>query len=152
MNETAAPVLRFFVAGEPKGQPRPRAFAMRIGDKATARMYDSGTADDWKVAVVVEAKQHRPATPFTGPVALQMAFWFRRPKSHYGSGKNAAVLRFDAPKYQVTKPDADNLAKAVMDALTTMGGLWNDDTQVAQLRVVKCYGDTPGMHLEIGPL
>ncbi|NCA12937.1 MAG: RusA family crossover junction endodeoxyribonuclease, partial [Proteobacteria bacterium] len=38
------------------------------------------------------------------------------------------------------KPDADNCAKAVMDALTQLGAFWRDDAQVVELRVWKDYG------------
>lgn len=37
------------------------------------------------------------------------------------------------------KPDADNLAKAVLDAMTRAGA-WKDDSQVSSLRVMKYYG------------
>lgn len=39
------------------------------------------------------------------------------------------------------RPDADNIAKAVLDAMR--GALWNDDDQVAQLEVAKWIGE-PG--------
>jgi Holliday junction resolvase RusA-like endonuclease len=131
--------IRFFVRGEPKGQPRPRAFSMRVADRMQTRVYDPKTADGWKLAVVDAAKLFLPATPFVGPVQAQLIFMFPRPKSHFGSGKNATTLKPNAPKWHAAKPDADNLAKAVMDALTSMGGLWEDDDQVANLEVLKFY-------------
>ena len=41
------------------------------------------------------------------------------------------------------KPDADNIAKAVLDALN--GFAYYDDAQVTRLEVNKVYGETPGI-------
>lgn len=140
--------IRFFVAGEPKGQPRPRAFAMNMGGgKFSARVFDAGTAEGWKSLVASAAREVAPPSKITGPVRLEVAFIFRRPKSHLRSN---GELRPNAPRYHVGKPDADNLAKAVMDALTQMGLFWADDAQVAALVVFKSYGETPGAHVAIG--
>ena len=130
----------FFVAGIPKGQPRVKA-AIRKGC-AHAVVYDPGTADAWKLNVACCARSHRSpsAIPiFSGPVALGIIFHMPRPLSHYKSGKASNGLKESAPVYHVAKPDSDNLAKAVMDALTNLGGIWHDDAQVAQLTVEKRY-------------
>ena len=47
------------VYGEPKGQPRPRAFAKPIGGgKFSARVYDAGTAEGWKSQIAQAFRQH----------------------------------------------------------------------------------------------
>lgn len=146
------PPISFFVHGEPKGQPRPRAFARKMGNKYVARVFDAGTAESWKSAIAFEARSHAPDSPIDGPVVLSVAFHFPRPRSHYRTGKRADVLRDNAPKLHTGKPDADNAAKAVMDCLTQLGGFWRDDSQIAELRVWKCYtahGGTGGAHIEI---
>lgn len=149
MGDAPATVIRFFAPGDPKGQPRPRAFAMRIGGKFQARVFDAGTAEGWKSQVAVAARAFAPAFPILGPVKLRLDFVMRRPRSHYRSGKNADLLRLDAPLNHVATPDCDNLAKAVMDALTQLGIFWRDDAQVARLEVSKRYGDVPGVAVEI---
>jgi hypothetical protein len=65
-----------------------------------------------------------------------------RPQGHYGRAKGVPYLKSDAPHYHTGKPDADNLAKAVLDALTTLG-IWHDDAQVCQLDTLKIYADSP---------
>lgn len=46
------------------GQPRPRAFARRMGDgKFVARVFESGTAEGWKSLIAAEAAK----TPISGP-------------------------------------------------------------------------------------
>lgn len=49
------------------------------------------------------------------------------------------------PKH--TKPDVDNIAKLVMDALN--GVAWVDDAQVCRLVIRKSYDHTPGFRVAI---
>ena len=130
--------FEFYAAGDPKGQPRPRACAFRVGGKYTARMYDAGTSDEWKAAVVKAGTRHRPDAPLTGAVKVFLSFYFARPRTHFFTGARAADLRDLAPTRHTIKPDADNLAKAVLDALTD-AGWWKDDCQVTPLSIEKFY-------------
>jgi Holliday junction resolvase RusA-like endonuclease len=138
------------VCGEPKGQPRPRAFAFH----GRARVYDPGTAEGWKSQIAVAVKHSWDGVTIAGPIRLAMQFQFTRPKSHFGTGKNSAKLK---PTHLTTwhtgKPDADNLAKAVMDALTTLG-VYRDDASVARLEVSKVWVPTEaqGMILTVDQL
>ena len=146
--------LSFFVEGDPKGQPRPKAFA-RVGKdgKAKASVYEPGTAYHWKQSIYVAAR-HAMLDDVNGvyatqaPVALTMTFRFRRPKSHFGA-KGFKGQFADARHTQ--KPDLDNLAKAVMDALTD-AGVWHDDAQVfhtVQTREWCAPNARPGVAIEI---
>ena len=141
--------VRFFIAGEPKGQPRVKAFVRG----KHAGVFDPGTADGWKLLVRSEAS--RAGGPnFTGPVALSLVFWFQRPAAHHKSSDRARELKPNMPCNHVSKPDADNLAKAVMDALTNLGTYWRDDSQVARLTIDKRYVDArlcavPGCSVEV---
>lgn len=136
--------IAFFASGDPKGQPRPRAFARKMGAKFVARVFDSGTAEGWKSQIATAALAHRPAAPLQGPVKLTLTFSFPRPKKHYRSNNPAKGLREDAPHFHTGKPDNDNLQKAVMDAITQLGGFWIDDAQVAQVLSRKIYSTVPG--------
>ena len=130
--------LAFTVAGEPKGQPRPRAFARKMGSIHVARFYDSDVADEWKRAVqivVLDASIVHKWPLTLGPVAISMCFSLPRPKSHFG----AKGLKASAPVHHSGKPDADNLAKLVMDQITKSGKVWRDDSQVVSLRVEKLW-------------
>ena len=130
--------LAFTITGEPKGQPRPRAFARKMGNVHVARFYDSDVADEWKRAVQIvvldAAIVHRWSLTL-GPVAISMCFSLPRPKSHFG----AKGLKASAPMHHSGKPDADNLAKLVMDQITKSGKVWRDDSQVVSLRVEKLW-------------
>jgi len=138
--------ISFFATGEPIGQPRPRAFAKRFGDTYTARIYTPGTAEAWKGIMALAAGPHRPAVPLLGPIRVDATFWFPRPLSHYRTGKFAGQLRDNAPKFHEVKPDRDNLDKALLDTLKTLG-FFRDDSQVVGGELWKLYVTGPGQSL-----
>jgi Holliday junction resolvase RusA-like endonuclease len=131
--------LAFQVTGEPKGQPRPRAFARRMGAVHVARFYDSDVADAWKGAVmlaIMQAAKVGNGWHFTSEaVSVSITFAMPRPKSHSG----AKGLKASAPVTHVGKPDVDNLAKLILDQITQSGNVWRDDSQVVSLTVHKFW-------------
>jgi Holliday junction resolvase RusA-like endonuclease len=134
--------FKAFASGHPKGQPRPRAFN-RNGRTA---VYDPGTAEGWKGQVAsackaLEGNQH------DGPLQVELSFMMPRPKEHFLK----RGLRPNAPRWFTGKPDADNLAKAVLDALTQIGA-WKDDSLVTVLIANKEYAENPGCFITIRPL
>lgn len=139
------------VQGEPKGQPRPKAFARKFANgKVMARVYDPGTAEGWKGQIALAAKDQVPFPPLQGPLSVDIEFRLPRPQSHYKSRSAAEklsnampILKDGAPHWKTSKPDADNLSKAVFDCLTTLG-MWRDDSQVCDQRSTKVYSDHPG--------
>ncbi len=78
------------------------------------------------------------------PIGCMLTFTFARPCSHRTS---KGVLRKSAPLCHVYKPDADNLAKFVMDALN--GVYYKDDSQICALQVLKRYGDEGSVRIEL---
>lgn len=138
--------ISFEVLGDPKGQPRPKAFARKFANGAVmARVYDPGTAEGWKGQIALAAKEHCPFPPLSGPLRVDIEFRMPRPKSHYKAQSTAArlagaplLLKKPAPHWHTSKPDCDNASKAVLDALTTLG-FWVDDSQVCIHNVIKIY-------------
>lgn len=131
--------IEFFAAGDPKGQPRPKAFA-RGGHAA---IYDPGTAEGWKGCIALAGRSFCPTAPLEMPLRVDLTFYFPRPKSHFRTGKNASELRDDAAAWHCKKPDRDNSDKAVLDALTLLR-FWRDDSQVCDGRIQKLYDDGRG--------
>lgn len=129
--------LVVWVDGQPKGQPRARAFAMK---GKGVRMYDPGTAEGWKGQIAAAMREVMPASPLAGPLRIDLIFHFPRPKGHYRTGKRAGELRDDAPIWHVSKPDRDNCDKAVLDALKAMRFL-SDDCIVCDGRIQKRYSE-----------
>jgi Holliday junction resolvase RusA-like endonuclease len=134
-------LAEFFVSGNPKGQPRPRAFAR--GGKA--RVYDPGTAEGWKGQIALAAREHMPAAPIDSAAGVQLQFMLPRPRGHF----RKHGLKADAPEFPLGKPDLDNLAKAVLDALVVIGFM-RDDRLVRRLSISKHYAENgPGCHVRI---
>ena len=134
-------MITFFVSGTPIAQPRVRAC---IRGKH-AGVYDPGTAKEWKNKVMScgTTAAYRPehGTKFeilTGPVGLTLHFYLPRPKHH---SRSNGELKQTAPKWHTSKPDLDNLVKAVKDAITYIGVIWADDSQVCATQTEKTYAD-----------
>lgn len=111
------------VDGEPDGQKRPRGF-MQGG-----RMMFWSPKSAWRDHVTRIAFLMRPKQALEGPISLDLTFWMPRPKS-----RSASV-------YHDSRPDFDNLAKAVCDGLTK-AGWWKDDARICAATVLKLY-ETP---------
>jgi Holliday junction resolvase RusA-like endonuclease len=135
----------FVVAGLPKGQPRPRAFARMMGARAVARVYESGTAEGWKGDIAIASAKSKPDRPLSGPVRVDITWLLPRPKR---------LMRRVDPEGEMpctAKPDRDNLDKAVLDAMTRLGW-WADDAQVYAGYIEKLYhakSGRPGARVKV---
>lgn len=123
------------------GAPAPQGSKVAVPTARGHRTKESNEESlvPWRAAVTaagVEAMAGR--APFDGPLELDVAFVFKRPRSHYGSGRNAGTLKPSAPVYCDRKPDLDKLLRAVGDALT--GHVVVDDSRFVQLVARKHYG------------
>jgi crossover junction endodeoxyribonuclease RusA len=105
----------------------------------------------WREAVRAETQRvmtvSRPSGPLEGAMAVSVTFTLPRPKSHYGTGRNAGHLKNSAPLLPHVQPDLDKLLRAILDGLTA-GGAWLDDSQVVRIGAEKIYG-TPGARILI---
>lgn len=84
-------------------------------------------------------------------VVVFCQFFVVRAKGHFGTGRNADVLRDDAPDYPTGRPDLSNMAKLAEDALTSRA--WEDDDQVVRLEARKAFAARPGtlIHVWLAP-
>jgi len=80
-----------------------------------------------------------------------MVFVLNRPKAHYGTGKNARMLKPSAPTEPTVKPDLIKMARAVEDAMS--GIVYKDDSQVCKYRnLEKRYaldGEVEGVYVTV---
>lgn len=137
MSATALNV-RFVVFGRPqqKGSKQvlpvkgPRRFIVRDANP---------NAKPWAHTVSTVAREHWHGDLVAGPVVVSIAFYFQRPKGHYGTGRNLGTVRAGAPPHMTTMPDVDKLARCALDALT--GVIIRDDAQIVTLHVGKRYGE-----------
>lgn len=73
-----------------------------------------------------------PATPMDGAIRLICEWRFPRGKSHKNS------------EWRISRPDTDNLQKALKDVMTRLG-FWVDDSRVCAELVTKIWSDRPGI-------
>lgn len=123
-------VRRFIVHREPKGKQRVRV--TRSGHAYTPN--DTTTYEGIVRSEYVQ--QIGDAEPILGPVDVFITAHFEIPKSW--SKKKQEEGRFGRI-YPAKKPDADNIAKMICDALN--GLAYKDDAQVVNLHVSKVYTD-----------
>jgi crossover junction endodeoxyribonuclease RusA len=133
----------FIVAGvpAPQGSKTRTKWGVREDNPATRPWR---TAVTWEATAAMQGRD-----PLTGPVLLHVTFHFPRPRSHYGTGRNADRLKESSPSFHATKPDADKLLRAIGDAIT--GVVVRDDCQLAQVVAVKRYG-VPHAEVHVAPL
>lgn len=134
------------------GKPAPQGSKTR---NAHGAIYESSKAvGPWRADVRAECQRVMRAGgygPQQGPVEVTVRFRLTRPRSHYGTGRNALTLKRGAPEAPVSKPDADKLLRAVLDALT-QGGAYTDDAQVVHIDVWKTYAERPGADIVVREL
>ena len=129
-------MINLTIPGEPVAQGRPRV--TRFGT------YDPEKSKDYKAFVKYCALEVKPAQPLEHPLAVQVNAFFPVPKSKSKRWQTAALLGEERP---TKKPDADNIAKIVCDALN--GIMWRDDSQIVSLVVHKWYALEPRVEVDI---
>jgi Holliday junction resolvase RusA-like endonuclease len=127
--------LDFFIPGEP-----PTVTAQEKG-LATRQIWRGGKLKTVPFAYetpevkrirelfVWQLGAHRPERELDGPIRMITIWTWQATKTHKPG------------TYRDTKPDTDNIVKAVMDALN--GAAYHDDSQVTTLHVYKRYGIAP---------
>lgn len=82
-----------------------------------------------------------------GPLEVVLTFTLARPRGHYGTGRNALVLKPSAPLFPAVKPDIDKLSRGVLDALTSV--VYRDDAQIVRKAAAKVYGEPEGVRIVV---
>lgn len=143
--------IEFFAAGRPQTKGSTRSFV------AQGRMVTKGANPKTKAwqGVIAHAAHEAGVRLIEGPVYVRAEFRFARPKGHFGTGRNAGVLKESADSAPVTRSvgDVDKLLRAVLDGLT--GVAFADDSQVVSLVGIKDYlngdGQSEGVCVVVAP-
>jgi Holliday junction resolvase RusA-like endonuclease len=150
-------MLTFFVEGKSQTAGS-KTFIPAKEEGGKGRVVESGNRQAkaaWRADIKLAARQAAAVDggewPLAdAPFAVTFTFHRVRPKGHYGSGRNAGVLKDSAPPSPITRPDALKMARAVEDALT--GVLWTDDSAIVDERLRKVWGDREGVLVTVEPL
>ena len=127
-------MIKFTIPGEPKAKARPRM-------TKTGHTYTPKTTVDyenWVKCCYIESKNKLGFEMITETIRAKITCYFPIPKSYTKTKKESALKGELRP---CKKPDTDNLAKSVLDALNTLA--YDDDKQVIDLQVSKFYSDEP---------
>lgn len=125
-------------------QPRPRVYQTATGKSKAVNSRQSIT---YKRIVKMTAKgcmnkQHLILTE--SPLEMRLTFVFTPPKSY--TKKKLRAVESGELRY-TKKPDLDNLAKGILDALN--GTVYKDDSQIITLSINKEYGHTDHVLINI---
>lgn len=129
--------IEFTVYGTPATAGSKRGFPIRRkdGSLGVAMAPDNLRAKSWMGMVAQAARTRYQGELLTGPVHLKCTFFLARPKSHFGTGKNAGLLKDSAPVRHTQKPDALKMARLIEDVLT--GTIVRDDSQICSHSISK---------------
>ena len=137
-------MIRFTVPGAPIGKGRPRV-AVRNG---FASMYTPAKTANYEGLVSHAAQVAMAGRPLIeGPVVLDLLIRCAVPASWSLKKQRAALA---GQIFPATKPDADNIVKAIGDACN--GVVWRDDVQAVDGAWRKRYAEVPGVVVTVTPL
>lgn len=133
--------IEFTVDGSPHGKGRPRF--RRFGNFVST--YTDAKTKSYETLVkeaAIKAMENRPL--IEGPVKLDLIIRLPVPKS-YPKKRSKACL--NGSEWPTKKPDWDNVAKSVADAMNDI--VFLDDTQIVIARVVKVYATEAGVDVKV---
>ena len=138
--------IEFFVPGAPVGKGRPRAARRGAGvvmftPEKTAD-YESLVAATAAAALSCDALAAHQL--LDGPLEAVLDVRFPVPVS-WSKARRARALA--GAEWHTSKPDADNVAKAILDACN--GVVFRDDAQVVILIATKAFSESPGVRVVI---
>lgn len=123
--------IQFTVPGRPQGKARPR-----FADGHAYTPYETRAYERLIASVANYAVRHASDYSQAGPKAVYITAFFPIPRSLSAAEKAAR-----RGQSHMHRPDADNIAKAILDGIN--GIAFADDAQVVELRVAKRYAMTP---------
>lgn len=134
--------MKFWIPGKPQGKARART----VAHGGFVHSYTPEKTVLYENLIKLCFEQAKPDgwEPLHGWVEMTIRAVFEVPKSY---SKKRRMWCLEGMEKPTVKPDADNLCKTVCDALN--GLAYHDDKQVVVLTVVKEYGETAGVEVEL---
>ena len=120
------------IPGKPLGKQRPRV--LKSGITYTPKK----TVNYETFVKMMYLEKYAGEKPFEGPVSMLISAFYQIPKSA-SKRRREAMAKHDIPP--TTRPDIDNIAKIIMDALA--GIAYEDDKQITSCSINKLYSDEP---------
>jgi Holliday junction resolvase RusA-like endonuclease len=129
--------IKLLIPGAPVAQIRPRFSARLVKGKIIRRVVRDQAEQEGYFKQMVSKQLPEDFKVLQGPVILRIDCRLKRPKSHYGTGRNKDIVKKSAPLWPLKTPDWDNLGKFVSDCFNEL--IYQDDKQVISATVEKFY-------------
>jgi crossover junction endodeoxyribonuclease RusA len=152
-SEQNSSTIEFRIAGVPGAQ------GSKVMTRWGSMRESSSKVAPWRNSVMWTTENEYHSSLIIDPVCVEITFFFTRPKSHYGTGRNCTKLKNSAPSHCTSSlhGDIDKLARCTLDGLARRSGgcVLKDDSLVVMLKCSKQYAEaneTPGALVRITPI
>lgn len=133
-NNEEPKLFTFTVPGKPQGKARARTFHNSKSDKMSSVTPEKTVLYENLIKTCFQQKYGQKRFSDDAYVVANILAYFEPPKS-ISKKKRAEML--EGKIWPAKKPDSDNIAKVVLDALNSIA--YHDDTQIIKLIVTKAY-------------
>lgn len=144
--------VAFWVPGHPVGKGDHTAGKTKAG-RLFLRARNASALTGWTKTAALSGMVARGPRPLLDcPVRAHLVALYRRPRAHYGTGRNGVRLRADAPAFphaQGRHVDLDKVARALGDAMKRV--VWADDVLVTTWLIARRWGDSDGIWVVVEP-
>lgn len=140
------PLVSIMLPGDPRGKGRPRFRIVKPkGKPQFVTVYTDAETTAYESALAREGALAWGARPPLDGALTVFAEAFMPIADSWTKAKRAAALAGEI--FPVGKPDGDNIAKCVGDALNKI--IWLDDSQIVMWQVLKTYSDFPRLRVSV---
>lgn len=129
-------MIEFTVYGEPRGKERPRVY--------NGHAFTPQKTKDYENEVRYSFLTSDNKEEIEGEIYAEIKAFYKIPKS---VSKKRKQLMISGEIRPTKKPDLDNIAKAILDALN--GLAYHDDSQVVEMKVEKYWSENPRVEIKI---
>lgn len=146
-NNEEPKLFTFTVPGKPQGKARARTFYNSKSSKMSSVTPENTVLYENLIKTCFQQKYGQKRFSDDAYVVVNILAFFEPPKS-VSKKKRADML--ERRIWPAKKPDSDNIAKVVLDALN--GIAYHDDTQVISLTVTKAYSEEARLSITLRTL
>lgn len=139
--------ITFTVPGEPQGKQRVRSALIRNRIHTYNTEHNEREANRTLFWFLHAVRESGELWPPLEQAAVEITAYYALPESKSKAWKAAALAGEYVP---VRKPDLDNIAKLILDALN--GAAYADDSHVGRLVLSKRYAEAPCVEVTISEL
>lgn len=134
--------MKFWIPGKPQGKARART----VNHGGRVHSFTPKQTVEYEALIKQCFEQAKPDDwePLTSLVEMTVRAVFPVPKSYSKKRREWCLKGWDFPS---VKPDCDNIAKVICDALN--GLAYVDDKQIIKLTIIKEYGEEPGVEVTL---